>query len=92
MQVVAIHSPEFGWEKDRDAVAENLRKHGIDYPNMMDNDFAYWKKLNNRYWPAVYLVDRKGRIRHVHVGETHSGSAYAAEVERIIEGLLEETD
>ena len=88
---MGIHTPEFGWEKDRDRVMENLGKHGIDYPNMMDNDFGYWKRLNNRYWPTVYLVDRKGLVRHVHIGETHSGDGGAAEVERIIESLLEET-
>ena len=91
LQIVGIHTPEFAWEKKPEAVQENLRKHGLTYPNMMDNDFAYWKRLNNRYWPTVYLADREGRIRYVHIGETHSGSPEAQKVEGLIESLLEES-
>lgn len=89
-QVVGVHSPEFGWERDRQAVEENLRKRGIDYPNLMDNDFAYWKKLGNRYWPTFYLADRSGTIQLVHLGETHAGDPTASEIERRIEALLDE--
>ncbi len=90
LKVVGIHSPEFGWERDREAVLENLRRRGVEYPIMMDNDYAFWKKLNNRYWPTFYLVDRKGTIRFVHLGETHAGDSGATAVQRMVETLLAE--
>ncbi len=90
LRVVGIHSPEFGWEKGRDAVGENLRRRGIGYPVMMDNEYAFWKKLNNRYWPTFYLAGRNGTIQLVHLGETHVGDGGAMEVERMIERLLRE--
>ena len=63
---------------------------GVTYPVVLDNDLKMWDALGNEYWPTVYLVDRKGRIRHVHTGETHIGSEEASEVERLLAGLLNE--
>jgi hypothetical protein len=63
---------------------------GITYPVVLDNDLKMWDALGNHDWPTIYLVDRKGLIRHVHVGETHQGTAQALEVEQILVGLLRE--
>ena len=60
-------------------------------PNFMDNEFRYWKKLGNRYWPAFYLVDRQGWIRYVHIGETHAGTVPAKNFESLIEQVLAES-
>lgn len=67
--VVGVHCPEFGFEHDLDNVRHATRELGVDYPIVIDNDFAIWQSLANRYWPAVYLVDRDGRIRFHHFGE-----------------------
>ena len=40
---------------------------------MMDNDFSYWKAMHIRYWPAYYILDKKGNIRGIFFGETHEG-------------------
>jgi thiol-disulfide isomerase/thioredoxin len=88
--VVGIHSPEFDHERDRGRVAAKITEFGLTHPVMLDNDFAYWRALDNRYWPAFYLVDREGRIRHVHVGETHEGDARAEQIERQLRALLAE--
>ncbi len=90
LRVIGIHTPEFAHEKDRKAVERKLREFEITYPNLQDNDFAYWRRLNNRYWPAVYIADREGIIRLVHIGETHVGSRDARAVEALIEELLGE--
>jgi hypothetical protein len=57
---------------------------------MMDNDLAYWNALHNRYWPSFYLVDKQGRLRFVHVGETHTGDRQAQLIDREIARLLAE--
>ena len=67
--VVGVHCPEFGFEHDVDNVRHATRQLGVDYPVVIDNDFAIWQSLANRYWPALYLVDRDGRIRFHHFGE-----------------------
>lgn len=55
---------------------------------MIDNDFSYWKALNNRYWPSFYFVDKRGKIRFKHVGEPHSGDRNAENIESEIRQLL----
>jgi thiol-disulfide isomerase/thioredoxin len=89
-QVIGIHSPEFKHERDPAQVAASIRKFDLEHPVMMDNDFGYWRALDNRYWPAYYLVDKQGTIRHVHVGETHVGDARARRIEEQIRSLLVE--
>jgi thiol-disulfide isomerase/thioredoxin len=81
--VVGVHCPEFGFEHDLDNVRHATRELGVDYPVVIDNDFAIWQSLANRYWPAVYLVDRDGRIRYRHFGEGNY-----EETERAIQQLL----
>ena len=89
-RVVGIHSPEFSHEREPQRVASKIAEFGLHHPVMMDNDFAYWRALGNRYWPAYYLVDKKGVIRQVHVGETHEGDARAERIEKQIRALLAE--
>lgn len=88
--VVGIHSPEFDHERDPARVAAKIQEFELHHPVMMDNDFAYWRALRNRYWPAFYLVDKRGVIRHLHVGETHEGDARAQRIEEQILTLLAE--
>jgi hypothetical protein len=90
LQVIGIHSPEFGYEKSRGSLAAEITRHGLAYPNLLDNDMAYWNALGNQYWPTTYLVDKCGRIRERHAGEVHAGEPSGHELERAIEALLAE--
>ena len=89
-QVIGIHTPEFEHEKVRENIVEKIKEFDLKHPSMMDNDFAYWKKIGNRYWPTYYLIDKTGSIRHVFIGETHAGTPKAIEVESAIKSLLTE--
>ena len=89
-RVIGVHSPEFTRERDPATVARKIAEFELHHPVMLDNDFAYWRALDNRYWPAYYLVDKQGRIRFVHVGETHAGDARARHIENDIRTLLAE--
>jgi thiol-disulfide isomerase/thioredoxin len=81
--VVGAHCPEFGFEHDLANVRRASRELGVGYPVVIDNDFAIWQSLANRYWPAVYLVDRDGRIGYHHFGEGNY-----EETERAIQQML----
>jgi len=83
--VVGVHSPEFSFEHDIDNVRQAAKGMGIGFPVPIDNDFSIWRALGNQYWPALYIVDGQGRIRHHHFGE----GGYE-EAERAIQKLLEE--
>jgi hypothetical protein len=67
--VIGVHSPEFAFEKEPANVRRAVADFKIRYPVALDNDLAIWRAFNNRYWPAHYLADAKGRIRYHHFGE-----------------------
>lgn len=62
----------------------------LHHPIMIDNEHYYWRAMKNRYWPAFYLIDKKGLVRAVFVGETHEGDLQAKQIEKTIVRLLEE--
>lgn len=86
--VVGVHTPEFEHEKDRTKLEKSMRRQGVRHAVMMDNDYAYWGSLHNRYWPTFYLADKTGVIRSVFIGETHAGDAQARAIEQQIAELL----
>ena len=88
--IVGVHTPEFPHEAERENVVRKLIELGVSYPVMLDNDYRYWKLLGNRYWPAFYLVDRRGRIRARHIGETHDGDPRARTIEAELRQLSNE--
>ena len=67
--VIGVHTPEFAFEHNIDNVRRAVRQMGIEYPAVIDNDYSIWRAFNNRYWPALYFVDARGRIRDHHFGE-----------------------
>ena len=83
--VVGVHAPEFSFAREGSHVAEAAARFGLDYPIVLDNDYAIWRAYSNRFWPAKYLIDTKGRIRYYHFGE----GAYQ-ETEVAIQGLIRE--
>ena len=90
LSLVGVHTPEMIFERERPKVEAEVKRQGLDYPHLLDNDSAYWKALGNEYWPTVYLVDRCGRLRDRQIGEVHSGEDSGRRVEARIEALLAE--
>src|SRR5271163_157285 len=67
--VIGVHTPEYAYERDRGNVATAAAGLGITYPIAMDNDYATWTNYRNQYWPAHYLIDANGTVRHIKFGE-----------------------
>ena len=84
--VIGNHYPEFSHERDLDNLTEAVKELEISYPIAQDNDGKTWHAYNNRYWPTLYLIDKRGVIRYVHIGE----GAYP-ETEVVIQKLLIES-
>jgi thiol-disulfide isomerase/thioredoxin len=81
--VVGVHTPEFPFERDVDNVRWAAEQMNVRYPIALDSSYAVWEDFSNNYWPAVYIVDAEGRIRHHHFGE----GGYE-ECERAVQQLL----
>ncbi|MBP2479537.1 cytochrome c biogenesis protein CcdA/thiol-disulfide isomerase/thioredoxin [Crossiella equi] len=69
LQVIGVHSPEYAFEKEPANVAAAAKNFGITYPVALDNSLSTWTNYRNRYWPAHYLIDAQGTVRHIKFGE-----------------------
>jgi thiol-disulfide isomerase/thioredoxin len=81
--VVGVHTPEFGFERSTANVKTAIARLGVKHPVAQDNRYATWKAYGNRYWPAHYLIDKRGRIQYQHFGEGDY-----ARTEGVIQALL----
>lgn len=88
--IIGVHSPEFSHEKIKKNIVEKIKEFDLKHPIMIDNDFSYWKAMYNKYWPAFYLVDKKGLVRGIYYGETHEDDPQAKHIEKSINALLAE--
>lgn len=67
--VIGVHTPEFAHEHPVENVRDAVQELKINFPVVLDNDYAVWKRYDNQYWPAVHLIDHRGRIVYLAVGE-----------------------
>ncbi|HEX4061956.1 MAG TPA: cytochrome c biogenesis protein DipZ, partial [Streptosporangiaceae bacterium] len=67
--VVGVHTPEFAFEHVVSNVRTQAAALGVHYPVAVDDNYGTWNAYDNEYWPADYLVDAQGVVRHVHFGE-----------------------
>jgi cytochrome c biogenesis protein CcdA/thiol-disulfide isomerase/thioredoxin len=67
--IVGVHTPEFAYESVPSNVRAAVKQLGVGWPVALDPKYATWRAYDNQYWPAEYLIDKEGRIRHEHFGE-----------------------
>jgi len=80
---IGVHTPEYAFERVPGNVASGAAALHIGYPVALDNDYATWNSYQNLYWPAEYLIDAQGAVRHTKFGEgDYDGT------ERLIRRLL----
>ena len=84
--IIGNHFPEFTYEQDLANLKDAIKQDGIEYAVAQDNNGATWKAYQNQFWPTLYLIDKQGHIRYVHIGE----GGYR-ETEENIKALLAET-
>jgi cytochrome c biogenesis protein CcdA/thiol-disulfide isomerase/thioredoxin len=87
LDVIGVHAPEYAFEKEPRNVKAGAADFGITYPVALDNQLSTWTNYRNRYWPAHYLIDAEGTVRHIKFGE----GEYAT-TEKLIRELLVAAD
>jgi cytochrome c biogenesis protein CcdA/thiol-disulfide isomerase/thioredoxin len=85
LEIVGVETPEFTFEQDPGNVAQAIQSDGIRYPVVQDNHYGTWNAYSNQYWPAEYLIDAHGEVRHTQFGEGNYG-----ETEDAVRSLLRE--
>ncbi len=69
LQIIGVHTPEFAFEHVTSNVRDAVKRLGVTWPVVQDNRYKTWDNYANQYWPAEYLIDRSGHVRHTHFGE-----------------------
>jgi cytochrome c biogenesis protein CcdA/thiol-disulfide isomerase/thioredoxin len=69
LDIVGVETPEFTFEREASNVQQAIRSDGIRYPVVQDNNYGTWNAYQNQYWPAEYLIDARGQVRHTQFGE-----------------------
>ncbi len=73
--ILGVHTPEFAFEHVASNVGAAVKRLGIEYPVFQDNAYGTWNNYSNSYWPAEFLIDRRGRVRAYHFGEGDYGTS-----------------
>jgi cytochrome c biogenesis protein CcdA/thiol-disulfide isomerase/thioredoxin len=84
LEVIGVHTPEYAFEHVPSNVAAGAQRIGLTFPVALDNSYGTWNAYDNQSWPAAYLIDATGQIRHVSIGE----GGYADE-EQLLRQLLQ---
>lgn len=85
LEVISVHAPEFNHERELNSVRARVEQSGIHYPVAIDNDYTNWNRYRNQVWPALYLIDKRGMLRHRKIGDGDY-----ADTEQKIQSLLQE--
>jgi cytochrome c biogenesis protein CcdA/thiol-disulfide isomerase/thioredoxin len=81
--IIGVHTPEFAFEHVTSNVRAAVKRLGVTWPVVQDNSYKTWDNYANQYWPAEYLIDKQGHVRHTHFGEGEYG-----QTEQLIRQLL----
>lgn len=84
--VIGVHYPEFGYEADLNNLKAALVSLDVQWAVAQDNEGMTWRSYRQRYWPTIYLIDKRGQIRYQRIGE----GAYP-QTESAIQALLAES-
>ena len=87
LTIIGVHTPELQPERNIENVRREVAALGIKYPVVTDNDNPIWNAYGVEAWPTWFVIDKRGRVRGMHVGE----GAYD-ETEQLIKKLLAEDD
>jgi peroxiredoxin len=72
LEIIGIHTPETKWQKPAGLVAKWIKREGIAWRVMQDNNNATWNAYGANAWPTFYLIDRQGHLISSEVGELSS--------------------
>lgn len=70
--IIGVHDPEFKDAHDIGNVRAAVKRFGLTYPIVVDDDYQIWNAYHSDVWPNRFLIDAKGRIRFHLEGEGHN--------------------
>jgi hypothetical protein len=80
--VIGVHTPETEGEENIEAVRKKVKDNGIKYAVAVDSQGKTWAAWGNRWWPSIYLIDKKGNVRYHWDGELNGNKVKGEEIMR----------
>jgi len=84
--IIGVHAPEFQFAHNPDEIGPAIKRLGIEFPVVMDNDYSIWSDYANRYWPHKYLINKDGYMVYDHIGEGGYGET-EAEIQKLLKDI-----
>lgn len=69
LMVIGVFTPDLELQRDPRWAKAQMQRFRADFPVIIDKDRRVWKAYANEGWPALYLLDAKGRIVFDRLGE-----------------------
>lgn len=89
--LIGIQTPETSAERDVAQVRKKAAEEKLVFPILMDGKSENWNAWGNSMWPAVYVLDQRGYLRHFWPGELKwQGNDGEKFIRERIEALLAE--
>jgi peroxiredoxin len=91
--VLGVQTPETPTERDPKAVCKAAEEEQLKFPILIDLESKNWQAWGNTMWPTVYVVDKRGYLRHWWQGELNwQGATGDQTIEKVVESALSESD
>ena len=84
--IIGIHSGKFDNERNRENIANAVKRLDIRHPVVCDNDHRMWEEYDVHAWPTLGILDPDG----YYLGSL-SGEGHREELDQIIARLLAES-
>ncbi len=81
--IIGVHDPEFDVAYPVENVRAAVKRFGLPYPVVVDDNRAIWDAYKNSTWPNRFLVDAHGIVRFHRPGEG-GGSAFEHAIQRLL--------
>jgi hypothetical protein len=79
---LGVQAPRFPFGAEREAVATNLERLGVEFPVAIDADRRLWHAYGCEGWPSLFLWKTGGALAWFHFGEgEYHGSEEAIQAE-----------
>lgn len=82
-EIIGVHDPEFSIAFSVKNARQAIKRFGLDYPIVIDDDRLIWNEYHSESWPNRFLIDAKGDVRYQRAGEG-GDSAFAHAIEQLL--------
>jgi thiol-disulfide isomerase/thioredoxin len=82
-QIIGVHDPEFNVAFSVKNAKQAVKRFGLPYPVVVDDDRIIWNNYHSNSWPNRFLIDAQGYVRYHRAGEG-GDSAFESAIQQLL--------